>query len=314
MPRLHILNGPEMGRSFELKDGPTYVGRSDDNDICIEDKTVSRRHLKIVRRENKFVVVDLESENCTYVGGEAITPGLEVVVEEDTLITVGMCMIYLGEGPIEKTMPFLDPMGFTGDWAEQGDIFSVSRDRTDQQKLEFLSKISDVIKEDIPTNKTLEKILEHVITLLKRIDRAAFILVDPETERVLHVVSKSRKPIIDTCCTDVVTRVIEDRKPVAVSNVQTEEQDGLVDTLKILKIGSVMCVPMFGDSKVIGLIYIDSLRRPYGFRREDLSLFTELAEMTTPAIKKARFAEDPSGSARDPRLASLSPPEICRYK
>ncbi len=312
MHRLHILNGPEMGRSFELKDGPTYVGRSDNNDICIEDKTVSRRHLRIVQRENKFLVVDLESENGTYIGGDVITPGLEVVVEEGSLITIGMCMICLGESPIEQTMPFLDPMGLTGDWAEENDIFAVSRDQLDQQRLEFLSKISDVIKEDMPTNKTLEKILEHVLALLKRIDRAAFILVDPETEEVLDVVSKSKKPITDTYCTDVVTRVMEDRKPVAVSNVQTEEQDGLVDTLKILKIESVMCVPMFSDSKVIGLIYIDSLRRPYGFRREDLSLFTELAGMTTPAIKKARFAEGPSGSARDPRPASSSPPEICR--
>ena len=290
MHRLHILNGPEMGRSFELKDGPTYVGRSKDNDICIEDKTVSRKHLKIVQRENQFLVVDLESENGTYIGGDVITPGLEVVVEEGTFITVGMCMICLGEGPIEQTMPFLDPMGLTEDWAGESDIFSVSRDQTDQKKLQFLSKISDVIEEDMPTNKTLEKILEHVIALLKRIDRAAFILVDPKTEKVLDVVSKSKKPMTDTYCTDVVTRVMEDRKPVAVSNVKTEEQDGLVDTLKILEIESVMCVPMFSDSKVIGLVYIDSLRRPYGFRREDLSLFTELAEMTTPAIKKARFA------------------------
>jgi putative methionine-R-sulfoxide reductase with GAF domain len=314
MHRLHILNGPEMGRSFELKDGPTYVGRSDDNDICIEDKTVSRRHLKIVQRENKFLVMDLESENGTYVGGEVITPGLEIVVEEGTLITVGMCMICLGESPIEQTIPFLDPMGLIGDWGGESDIFRVSRDRTDQKKLEFLSKISDVIKAGMPTNKTLEKILEHVVALLKRIDRAAFILVDPETEKVLEVVSKTNKPVTGTYCTDVVTRVMEDRKPVAVSNVQTEKQDGLVDTLKILKIESVMCVPVFSDSKVIGLIYIDSLRRPYGFRREDLSLFTELAEMTTPAIKKARFAKGPSGSAKAPRPASSSPPEIGRCK
>jgi len=49
MTKLHILNGPKIGRSFELSDVATYVGRSLDNDIQIEDKTVSRKHLKIVK-------------------------------------------------------------------------------------------------------------------------------------------------------------------------------------------------------------------------------------------------------------------------
>ena len=232
----------------------------------------------------------MESENGTYIGGEVITPGLEVVVEEGTLITVGMCMICLGEDPMEQTMPFLDPMGLTDDWAEESAIFSVSRDQINQKKSEFLSKISDVMEEGTPANKTLEIILEHVVALLKRIDRAAFILVDPETEKVLHVVSKSKKPMTDTYCTDVVTRVMEDRKPVAFSNVQTEEESGLVDTLKILKIESVMCLPMFSHSQPIGLVYVDSLGRPHGFRKDDLSLFTDMSQMTALAIQKTRFA------------------------
>ena len=63
MHKLHILNGPEMGQVFELKEFLTYVGRSEDNDIQIENKTVSRRHLKIEQRENRFFVTDLKSEN-----------------------------------------------------------------------------------------------------------------------------------------------------------------------------------------------------------------------------------------------------------
>jgi pSer/pThr/pTyr-binding forkhead associated (FHA) protein len=50
MTKLYILNGSEMGLSFELKDGTNYVGRSFENDIQIEDKTVSRRHLKIEKK------------------------------------------------------------------------------------------------------------------------------------------------------------------------------------------------------------------------------------------------------------------------
>ena len=297
MYKLHVLNGPEMGQAFELKDAPTYVGRSEDSDIRIENKTVSRRHLKIVQRENRFFVTDLNSENGTFIGGDLISPGLEVEVEEGGPITIGMCMIYLGEAPPEQTMPFLDPIGFTEDMAGQSGIFAAPRDKTNQKRLEFLSKVSKVIKEDLPINMTLEKILEYILDLLKRIDRVAFILVDPETEKVLDVVSKSKKPTADTYCADVVKRVLEDRKPVAFLNVQTEEESDLVDTLKILKIESVMCLPMFSGSQPIGMIYVDSLGRPHGFRKEDLSLFTELSQMTALAVQKARFASESTTGA-----------------
>jgi len=297
MYKLHVLNGPEMGQAFELKDGPTYVGRSEDNDIQIENKTVSRKHLKIVQRGNRFFVTDLKSENGTFIGGDLIAPGLEVEVEEGRPIIIGTCMISLGEGPPQQTMPFLDAIGFIEDMAGQSGISAAHQDKTDQEKLEFLSKTYKVIKEDLPINKTLEVILEYILDFLKRIDRAAFILVDPETEKILDVVSKSKKPTTDTYSTDVVKRVLEDRKPVAFSNVQTEEDSGLVDTLKILRIESVMCLPMFSRSQIIGLIYVDSLERPHGLRKEDLSLFTHLSQIAALAVQRARFASESTTGA-----------------
>ena len=292
MPRLYVLNGPEMGQVFELKDGPTYVGRSEDNDIRIENKTISRRHLKIVQREKRFFVTDLKSENGTFIGGDLITPGLEVEVKEGRPVTIGMCMISLGENPPEQTRPFLDPIGFTEDIAEESGIFTAPRDKTNQKRLEFLSKVSKVIKEDLPINKTLEQIMEYILDLLKRIDRVAFILLDPETKKVLDVVSKSKKPTTDNYCVDVVKQVLDERKPVAFSNVQTEENSELIDTLKILKIESVMCIPMFSLLQPIGLIYVDSLERPHGFRKEDLSLFIDLSQIAALAVQRARSVSE----------------------
>ncbi len=304
MHKLYVLNGPEMGQMFELKDDPIYVGRSEDNDIRIENKTVSRRHLKIVHRENRFFVTDLNSENGTFIHGGLISPGVEVEVEEGGSITMGMCKICLGEAPPERMMPFLDPIGFTEDMAGESDIFAAPRDRANREKLEFLYKVSRVIKEDVPINKALEKILEYILDLLKRIDRVAFILVDSETEKVLDVVSKSKKPTADAYCIEVVKRVLGDRKPVAFSNVQAEVEGDLVDTLKILKIESVMCLPMFSGSQPIGLIYVDSLERPHGFRKEDLSLFTELSQMTALSIERARFAAESTTGDGNPHLDS----------
>jgi hypothetical protein len=302
MHKLHVLNGPEMGQAFELEDGLTYVGRSEDNDIQINDKTVSRRHLKIVLRDNRLFVTDLKSENGTFISGDPITSGLEIEVEEGEILTIGMCMICLGQGPVEEMIPFLEPIGFTDETGEILADFAAYRDQTNHRRRAFLSKVSEIIEGNLPLKEALREILENIFVLLKRIDRVAFVLIDPDTQEILDVVSSSKQTTSDTYCLEVVKRVMQDGRVVAVSNVRTEEQDEIVDTLKILKIESVMCVPMFSRSRLIGLIYVDSLGRPYGFRKEDLPLFTDLSQMTALAVEKAQLSAE---STRRPDNSSL---------
>jgi putative methionine-R-sulfoxide reductase with GAF domain len=293
MTKLHIIAGPAIYQSFDLKVLITHVGRSHDNDIQIKDQTVSRKHLKIARRGNRYFITDLKSRNGTFSNGNYIAPGLELEVPEGVPIAIGMSLICLGEGCIEEIMPILDSIGFTKETGEQSGIFLVHRDKTNQKKLELLYQVSEVLNENLPINETLEKILDYIFDLLKRIDGVAFILVDPETEKILDVISRSNKPGADTStlyCRDVVRRVIEDKKPLVISNVQTEEENEIIDTLKLLKIESVMCVPLISISQIMGVIYVDSQEMPFGFAKEDLSLFVDLCQRTALAIENTRFA------------------------
>ena len=52
--------------------GPWGVGRSQENDIVINDPNVSRRHARISRADNGFVVEDLGSTNGTLLDGAPI--------------------------------------------------------------------------------------------------------------------------------------------------------------------------------------------------------------------------------------------------
>ena len=293
MTKLHVLNGPEIGRSFELRDVAIYIGRSPDNDIQIKDITVSRRHAKIVKRGNKYFIIDLKSQNGTFFNGNYIAPGLELEVKEGVPIAIGMSLICLGKGCKEQMMPFIDSLGLTQESGRESGIIIEQRDKTNQRKLELLYKVSDLLTENLPINETLEKILDYVFDLLKRIDRAAFILVDPETEKILDLISRTAKPSADTTtvyCPDVVRGVMEDRKPLVISNVEIKMENELIDTLKILKIESVMCVPLISSSQIMGVLYVDSLERPFGFRKEDLSLFVDLCQRTALAVEHERLA------------------------
>jgi putative methionine-R-sulfoxide reductase with GAF domain len=294
MTKLYIVNGPEAGRPFELNEGLTYLGRSAENDIQIEDKTVSRKHLKILKKANKYYVTDLKSRNGTFFNGNYLGPGVELEIKEGVPIAIGMSVICVGEACKEHMMPFLDSIGLTKEIGQQSGIFEQHRDNSNQRKLQLLYSVSDVLMANLPIRETLQRILDHIFDVLRRIDRGAFVLLDAETQEIREIVFRSKRATDDPnmiFCRDVVDRVIGNGKPIAVSDAETEEDD-IAETLKILKIESVLCVPLMSSSRVIGAVYIDSLERPYGFRREDISFFMDLSQRTALAVEAARLTSE----------------------
>ena len=70
---LTVLNeGVQKGRTFEIRTPLAHVGRGAHNDIAIPDESVSDTHAKLQRREEGWVLVDMDSTNGTYVGGRRI--------------------------------------------------------------------------------------------------------------------------------------------------------------------------------------------------------------------------------------------------
>jgi pSer/pThr/pTyr-binding forkhead associated (FHA) protein len=89
MTKLYIVNDPEAGRPFELKEGLAYLGRSAENDIQIEDKTVSRKHLRILkkrphgfRREDISFFMDLSQGTALAIEAARLTSELSEIADE----------------------------------------------------------------------------------------------------------------------------------------------------------------------------------------------------------------------------------------
>jgi SARP family transcriptional regulator, regulator of embCAB operon len=60
------------GRRYPLRGAATRIGRLSDNDIALDDDTVSRYHAVIVDTGNSFVITDLQSANGVHVAGRRI--------------------------------------------------------------------------------------------------------------------------------------------------------------------------------------------------------------------------------------------------
>jgi GAF domain-containing protein len=206
-----------------------------------------------------------------------------------------MSVISIGGGPAEEFVPFLDSIELTRRAGGKSGIFEVHRERTNQKKLELFYRVSVTLSKNLPLDEVLKEILDHIFELLSRIDRGAFILVDPDTETITGEISKPYSVTDESTtryCGDVVRRVINDRSPVVISNAQTLKEDELAVTLKVLKIESVICVPLMSGSQIMGVMYFDSLRRLYGFSREDVQLFKDLSRRIVGAIEKDSSASD----------------------
>ena len=295
MAKLYVLNGPAKGRVFTLREGASFLGRSLDNDMVIEDKTMSRKHLRVVKRANAYFITDLKSRNGTFYKGDFIKPGAEIQVEEGSPIAVGITVIGVGQGCEEEMMPLPEITWLADKGLGKTGSFEERRGQASLKAVRFLNKTFDVLKENLAIEESLKKIIDHIFGFLKRIDRAAFVLVDPESNKIAGVISKLRKTKNHTkpsFCLDVVKQVIETKRPFAISNVEIEEEDGLVDTLKVLKIQSVMCIPLMRRSRVFGVVYVDSLSRPYGFRWDDLLLFTDFSRRLALTLENARHASE----------------------
>ena len=81
---LLVLSGAGIGGRYLLDSAETKVGRDINNEICLDDITVSRSHA-LISKSDGYTVKDLGSLNGTYVNAVAvreskINPGDEVQI------------------------------------------------------------------------------------------------------------------------------------------------------------------------------------------------------------------------------------------
>ncbi len=82
--RLVVRAGGIIGTAYALESAEIHIGRDAHNDIVIAEADISRRHARLTRQENGYVLEDLGSTNGTFVNGQRLTaphplrPGDEV--------------------------------------------------------------------------------------------------------------------------------------------------------------------------------------------------------------------------------------------
>jgi len=276
--KLYILTGPDEGKCLNLQSHPcVIVGKSALCEVQIKDSTISRYHLLIYRKYQKTYIADLGSKNGTFIRGEKIEPGDEVELIKGTPIVIGRTVIGLVELSETSLKSFSTSMGIC-----KKDAFKPSaRMIVAERDINTVDNIISIKSESSDIDQMTEKVMSKIFRVLRRIDRCVIILLDYETGKISRIKCRSRRTIDDPerlYNRDMVGRVLSLKRPAMICDSYDDSEkkhDYVTESLRLMKIRSAMCVPIYG-LKIFGAVYVDSIERPNGFRKSDLALLTSV--------------------------------------
>ncbi len=296
MTTLKVIGGPVKGEAFHLDGETIFIGRSSKNDIQIKDATISRKQVKLYRIGEKFFLEDLKSTNGSWLNDSLVLPGEGFEVGEGDLITLGNTVMLVTDAPPSASLlPRKDaPPLVPGADSDREGVGKPERERRKNlsRNLELMYSLSRLIRSELNLQELLQSALASILEALPRVDRAILILLEKDREEIREIIARSRKDTQDTSkkySHSVVTRVIRERKALRMSNTGFEAPADLSASVSTLEIGSLICVPLVSNEKTRGVLYVDSLKGPYGFRKDDLLMLNALSGALALSIENGQL-------------------------
>ncbi len=92
---LAVFHGPLAGLRVELNQDFLRAGRDPENDIFLDDVSVSRHHAELRSKGGEIVIIDLGSVNGTYVNDARIS---EAQLRDEDEVQIGRFKLVFFEG------------------------------------------------------------------------------------------------------------------------------------------------------------------------------------------------------------------------
>jgi len=274
---LHVLE-PGSDRCSEVfvpEEFPVEIGRESDNDLVVPHKSVSRHHCTLTREGGLVWVQDHGSSNGTFLNG---SPLQEELIRSGDLLRVGSVEIV-----------FLDVAEHR---ARKGRELDSVRD--ENRSLWKVLRLNKEILSELDRRALLERILDTSIELL-RAERGFLILFRGEdlsfeaardhersdVERPRHAISQS-----------ILEQIRESGRYVLTTDAAEDPRFGHEQSIRNLMLRSVLGVPLRGESRPLGALYLDNRIQRGAFTDEHARLLFGFADQAAMAIVHADLLEE----------------------
>ncbi len=330
---LHVLQGPDRGRQFELPSNePQLIGRSTEA-LPITDTTVSRRHAELTPDDGVWYLRDLESANGTFLNGEQIfdrhklQPGDQIrcgatifsfatapdrrknspitMMDDDTFdVTIeqrhsGNHAAPAGIDPNEESMVLASP-----------DPAAAAREH-----LRIVYELAAVTSGAIDREQMLSSVMDLIFEQFTP-DRGFILLQSsvnepPEPAAVRYrqtprTIDEGRIPVSRT----IIHHVISHGEGVLSTNAMNDKRFSAGDSVQSYGIRSAVCAPIRAGARILGVIHIDSQLANFTFTDAQLQLLSAVGRYVGLALSNIELIGEHLQSERlaavGEAMASLS--------
>ncbi|MBI4584307.1 MAG: FHA domain-containing protein [Planctomycetes bacterium] len=293
MPVLRVKSGTDKGKIYEIADDSFLLGRDRSGAVQILDQGVSRKHAEIFRIGELFFIRDLESRNGTFVNSEKVS---EVVLRFGDQIQIGNSVLVFEDrfASLEDSQEIL-----RGE--EKALAAPLPSSTLNLRPADTLMKTPNTPPEDTPESRRLSALLgiSHLIgserNLSKILAQSLAQLgkvVDADNGFIFSIKGGkngdsefkllARYDRNDTFQKEQVSRSIisdclEKNRAVLTADAGTDSRYHVMASVVLKQIRSVICVPITGMGKIIGVLYLSNSQRADAFKSEDLELASAVA-------------------------------------
>ncbi len=267
MPILKILRGREVGRILDLAD-ENFLGRDETNTFRLQDETCSRHHAKVVRLDDAWVVVDLGSNNGTFVNGETVK---EKFLRNGDQVLVGKTLLVF-EGHTESTTAAVTVHEAHTEFRVESSV-PADQPKPETSRLRQLYEIAALCNTLREPRALLERLATAVADALGA-DVAVALLdgEDPAVRGHGNEVRVSRSAVV---------RARKERHAMILA-AETLGGQSVVDE----DIRSVAVAPFVRGDRVLGALYADRRGERPGFTEDDLAFLNASAHQAALALDR----------------------------
>jgi len=309
MSNLILINREGERNTYTINKIPFKIGRDQKNDLVLESKIVSRGHAQIVTAKESLAIVDLDSHNGTFVNGTRIK---EAPLQDGDEILIGEILLLYQEtikedihfseddSPLDSRATIIrsiEDLAITGLLGREIQPSQRRDERIEQlernnRNLTILYQLSEQLISSISLRELLNMIIELIFKSIDA-DRGFLMLID-EGENLIPKVVKYRDSKGDekiTISRTIVNRVIQDRVAILTTDAMVDPRFSQGESIYLHGIRSAMCVPLWRERDIIGIIHLDTIRQANQFTENDLELLMAIANHAAIGIEQARLNE-----------------------
>jgi adenylate cyclase len=298
---------------YKLDKDEVTLGRSPKADLVLQDYGVSRLHAKLVRDEQGYNLVDLDSRNGTKLNsvevknarinkGDVITLGnFTLEIQDAEQPETEMVDLETGDdreispesGTIIRSALELEKLLQAAEVLEDAPAPPVEDIEKSNKILRILTSVAKALISAEKLDDTLERVMDLVFDHIPA-ERGVLAIKNDQDKLTSRVVRYRKKKGEDEKITiprAITNKVLSDKVSILTMDAMQDDRFDNSQSIFMLGIRSAMCVPLWEHERVIGIIYVDEDVQAGTFNTNDLDLLAALGNYAAVAIERARLTE-----------------------